>query len=78
MFAQACGTLMLSDFGEPFNGEQSEECRQFLDRLLNRLHEEEMNARTQNFDDPSLVQELFEVSSVRKVSNPNTITTHAY
>ena len=44
LFAQACGTVLQSDLGEPFNGENPQECRQFLDCLLNRLDAEEKGA----------------------------------
>jgi len=70
--------VLRSGDGHPFNGEKPEECLEFLQKLLEQLHAEEINARTENFEEPSLVEELFGLRSVQKMSEPALSPPSAY
>lgn len=65
VFLQAFGTLFKDkDTGIPLDGGSSQDTSQFVDELLERLHEEN---RTADAEKPSLVQDLFNVQKAVKV-----------
>ena len=59
---------------EPFNGDGGEECRAFLEKLLERLEIEEFKARTKDREKPSLVCKLLGVKSSQVVSSIEVIS----
>lgn len=63
-FLQAFGTLY-SDDKSPLNGETSQEAKQFVDELLQRLKEEQelQSVMEDNTEKPTLVQELFGIKT---------------
>lgn len=68
VFRQACGVLLANDKGERYDGEDQQECMEYFEKLLDHLDIEEVDGRTENFEAPSLVQDLFGLEAITKVS----------
>ena len=67
MLLQAFGTLV-SDRGEPLNGETSQDAEHFVDQLLHRLENEEAARQEDDADKVGFVRELFGVKTGALVS----------
>ncbi|KAF6226900.1 hypothetical protein HO133_008341 [Letharia lupina] len=67
VFRQACGVLLANDKGERYDGEDQQECMEYFEKLLDHLDIEEVDGRTENFEAPSLVQELFGLEAITKI-----------
>ena len=68
VFAQACGVTLKNDKGEGYNGYDQRDCMEYLEKLLSRLRDEELEERTENFDAPTMVEHLFGLQAVPHVS----------
>lgn len=66
VFLQACGAVFKDkDSGLPLDGDSSQDTSQFINELLERLHDENGTA---DVEKPNLVQDLFNVQKAAKVS----------
>ena len=68
VFAQACGVLLKNDRGKRYDGYKQRECMEYLEKLLSRLRDEELEERTENLEAPTLVEHLFGLLAVPHVS----------
>ena len=68
VFAQACGVVLKNDEGIGYNGYDQRDCMEFLEKLLSRLRDEELEEQTENSEVPTLVEHLFGLQAVPQVS----------
>lgn len=68
VFAQACGVILKNDERERYNGYEQRECMEYLEKLLSRLRDEELEERTEKSEAPTLVEQLFGLLAVPHVS----------
>ena len=68
VFAQACGVILKNDKGKGYNGNKQRECMEYLEKLLCRLRDEELEESTENSEAPTVVEELFGLLAVPHVS----------
>ena len=59
---------MKNVMGEGYNGNDQRDCMEYLEKLLSQLRDEELEDRTENFEAPTLVDQLFGLQAVPHVS----------
>ena len=59
---------MKNDEGMRYNGYDQRDCMEFLEKLLSRLRDEELEEQTEDSEVPTLVEELFGLQAVPQVS----------